>query len=90
MNIRIPAFLHQLRPIFYTVLLAGVCLPLANAKDKDTGKWTPLFNGKDLSNFAFHLGKKATENEGTFSVKDGVIIVSGNPAGYMYTKKTYS
>jgi hypothetical protein len=90
MNIRIPAFLRQLRPIFCTALLAGVCAPFAQAGDKGAEKWTPLFNGKNLSNFAFHLGKNGTKNEGTFTMKDGVIIVSGKPTGYMYTKKPYS
>jgi len=84
MKIRISALL---RPLFRTALVAGICLPLVQAENE---KWTPLFNGKDLSGFAFHLGKKGTENKGTFTVKDGIIVVSGKPSGYMYTKKSYS
>ncbi len=76
-----------LRPLFCAALTAGVCSSLAQA---DNENWTPLFNGKDFSDFAFHLGKKGTENNGTFSVKDGIIIVSGKPSGYMFTKKSYS
>jgi hypothetical protein len=52
--------------------------------------WTSLFNGKDLEGFAFHLGKKGADNNGTYTVKDGIIVVSGKPSGYMYTKKSYS
>lgn len=52
--------------------------------------WTPLFRGRDFAGFAFCFGKDATENKGTFSIKDGVIVCSGNPAGYIYTTKSYS
>jgi len=52
--------------------------------------WTSLFNGKDLEGWKFHLGKKSDENNGTFTVKDGILICSGKPYGYMYTPKSYS
>ena len=48
-----------------------------------------LFNGKDLSNWNFIVdGDKAAPGD-VFSVKDGVILIQGNPFGYMYTKKKY-
>ncbi|MFC1497609.1 DUF1080 domain-containing protein [Verrucomicrobiota bacterium] len=55
-----------------------------------TGEWKDLFNGKDLNGFAFSIGRKGTENNGTYTVKDGVVICSGKPSGYMYTRKSYS
>jgi hypothetical protein len=53
-------------------------------------QWVPLFNGQDLDAFAFHLGKEGAGNDGTFTVRDGVLICTGSPAGYLYTKKSYS
>jgi Domain of Unknown Function (DUF1080). len=48
-----------------------------------------LFNGKDLSNWNFIVdGDKAAPDD-VFSVQDGVILIHGNPFGYMYTKKKY-
>ena len=48
-----------------------------------------LFNGKDLSNWKFIVdGDKAPADQ-VFSVQDGVIVIHGNPIGYMYTAKKY-
>jgi three-Cys-motif partner protein len=49
-----------------------------------------LFNGKDLEGWRFHLGKEGAPNNGTFTVRDGLLVCSGKPAGYMYTAKSYS
>jgi hypothetical protein len=49
-----------------------------------------LFNGKDLSNWTFYLKDKSVNPAGVFTVRDGVIHISGNPFGYMRTKDTYS
>ena len=49
-----------------------------------------IFNGKDLSNWNFIIdGDKAAPGD-VYSVKDGAILIQGNPFGYMYTKKKYS
>jgi hypothetical protein len=62
---------------------------LAAQSDAEKG-WTTLFNGKDLDGWKFHLGKESTENNGTFTVEDGILICTGKPSGYMYTEKSYS
>lgn len=52
----------------------------------------PLFNGKDLTGWKtiIKVGKDHKEDDGkVFSVADGTIVVSGNPAGYFYTAKSY-
>lgn len=67
--------------------LAGPHLP-ASEKDGEQG-WTALFNGKDLEGWKFHFGKDRSTNEGTFFVKDGILICTGKPAGYMVTPKSY-
>lgn len=48
-----------------------------------------LFNGKDLSNWNFVLEKDEHSPSEVFSVRDGVIHITG-PLGYMYTQKKYS
>ena len=77
------------RPRFlraFAILILTGC-PLAHGAEES---WSPLWNGKDFEGFAFHMGKGGTDNDGTFSVKDGVIVCTGKPSGYMYTKKPYS
>jgi Domain of Unknown Function (DUF1080) len=49
-----------------------------------------LFNGKDLSNWVFHLKDPSIDPATVFTVKNGVINISGNPFGYMRTKDVYS
>jgi hypothetical protein len=49
-----------------------------------------LFNGKDLNNWIFKLKDPAVDPAGVFTIKDGVIHISGNPFGYMRTREHYS
>jgi uncharacterized protein (TIGR03000 family) len=56
----------------------------APSPGQDAG-FVALFNGKDLSGWKT-VPEKA---ENTFTVKDGMIVVSGNPNGYFYTDKSY-
>lgn len=76
------------------VLTTAVALALGapawlTAAESGDQRWTPLFNGKNFDGWNFHLGKEGAGNEGTFTVKDGVLICSGKPSGYMYTVKSY-
>jgi hypothetical protein len=48
-----------------------------------------LFNGKDMSGWTYFLEDKSKKMEDVWSVKDGMIICSGNPAGYIRTEKDY-
>lgn len=48
-----------------------------------------LFNGTDLSNWNFVLEKSDVPVEKVFFVKDGLIHITGEPLGYMYTKQKY-
>jgi len=65
------------------VLLLG-CVVLAGCKSWPCGKsckskgWQSLFDGKSLD------GWKASERQGTFSVKDGVIVVKGDRSHLFY------
>jgi hypothetical protein len=48
-----------------------------------------LFNGKDLSNWNFVIEDNRVPAEQVYSVQDGVILIQGEPFGYMYTKEKY-
>lgn len=61
-------------------------LPAQTADDQG---WIRLFNGKDLDGWQFDFGKAGSENRGTFSVKDGILICTGKPAGFMYTARSF-
>jgi hypothetical protein len=57
------------------ILVAALVLALAvQAHPTDEKGFTPLFNGKDLDGWRFHLGQEGAGNSGTFSVKDGVLL----------------
>ena len=49
-----------------------------------------LFNGKDLSGWAFCLKDASVDPKTVFSVKDGVIHIEGKPSGYMRTETDYA
>ncbi len=46
-----------------------------------------LFNGKDLSGWTFHLQDPEKKMEDVWSVKEGVLLCTGKPAGYLRTIK---
>lgn len=63
---------------------------LCFGSEANAQKTIKLFNGKDLSNWNFVVDKNAVPAEQVYSVEDGVINITGNPFGYMYTKDKYS
>jgi hypothetical protein len=62
----------------------------SKGKKTDQAEVVTLFNGKDLGNWVFTLKDKTVDPASVFTVKDGVIHISGNPFGYMRTTGTYS
>ncbi|MBN2508585.1 MAG: DUF1080 domain-containing protein [Verrucomicrobia bacterium] len=72
--------------LLLAIVLAGLGEGFGHAAEQ---RWEPLFNGRDFDGFAFHLGKEGADNKGTFSIRDGVMICSGTPSGYLYTRKSY-
>lgn len=64
-----------------TVLVAGSAA-LAGEPDKDG--LVPMFNGKDLSGW-----KYVNTPEKTFYVKDGEVITTGTPTGFLRTDRHY-
>jgi hypothetical protein len=49
-----------------------------------------LFNGKDLGGWVFILKDPSVDPLKVFTVRDGLIHISGAPFGYMRTKKSFS
>ena len=69
---------------------ALVAAALFSSSDAEAQKTKSLFNGKDLSNWSFVVKDNAVAPETVYSVKDGMIRISGQPFGYMHTKEKYS
>ena len=49
-----------------------------------------LFNGENFDGWKFHLGEEGKDNDGSFTITDGMINCPGDPRGYIYTHKSYS
>ncbi len=62
----------------------------AKTPKKSKTETVQLFNGKDLSNWAFKLRDASVDPMKVFSVQNGVIRIAGEPFGYMRTKDVYS
>ncbi len=75
--------LRSLRFGLAAALLASLASHLAIAGD-DKG-FVDLFNGKDLTGWKVFPEKAAK----AVTVKDGAVVVAGNPAGYFHTDKSF-
>jgi hypothetical protein len=76
--------MNPLRCLAALLLALAVATPaLPDDKSKDDG-FVPMFNGKDLSGWVNVNGAPST-----FYVKDGEIITTGKPTGYLRTTKQY-
>lgn len=80
--------MRRLLPLLAAALFAA---PALAADDK----FTPLFNGKDTTGWTFFLRPPANtpdakpDPKDTWSVKDGVLVCTGKPNGYVVTEKEY-
>ncbi len=72
-----------------SLLLTLLCLTsLGAAESVKPAAKAELFNGKDLSGWVSHLRDNASA-DGTWSVKDGLLICTGKPNGFLRTEKSY-
>lgn len=82
--------------LFILALFAGISSDLNAQKGKKEKSQKPkagtvqLFNGKDLKNWDFYLKDASKTPAQVFTVKDGVIHITGDPFGYMRSKGEYS
>jgi hypothetical protein len=60
----------------------------ARPRTPPTGPPIDLFNGRNLSGWTYRLEKPDVKPESVWSVKDGVLHCTGQPAGYLLTKAT--
>lgn len=67
-----------------STLIAVFAASLAIAVEPDKDGYVPLFNGKDLTGWV-----PVNVHPKSFFVKDGEIITTGQPIGYMRTDKQY-
>src|ERR1044071_8725235 len=75
--------MKPLRWIAALLLALAVVVPAPTEEKKDDG-FVPMFNGKDLTGWV-----NVNCAPGTFYVKDGQIITTGKPTGYLRTEKQY-
>jgi hypothetical protein len=61
-----------------------------NGQEVQIAETVMLFNGTDLLNWEFFLRGDSVDPATVFSVKDGIISITGEPFGYMRTKEKYS
>lgn len=67
------------------ILFALACVLLAAS----CGHKEMLFNGKDLDGWVFFTREDSTVTEPTFTARDGVLHITGQPFGYIRTVKKY-
>jgi hypothetical protein len=73
------------RIAFLAVFAASLGVLVSQAAGGDDKGFVDLLNGKDLTGWKT-LPEKADK---TYTVADGYLKVSGNPAGYFYSDKSY-
>ncbi|HUR55917.1 MAG TPA: DUF1080 domain-containing protein [Gemmataceae bacterium] len=76
----------MLRLSAFTLLAVGLTLPAAGRDDKPkpADGFTPMFNGRDLTGWV-----NVNCHPSTFFVKDGEIVTTGKPTGFLRTEKQY-
>ena len=67
---------------------AGLVLPSESITPKD--EVIPLFNGKDLTGlYSWRKDTGYEDPSGAYSVRDGLLRISGEPHGYLATREAY-
>ena len=56
---------------------------------QDEKGFEKLFNGKDLRGWKFALEGEEPDPAKAFRVQDGVLVCTGDPAGYAYTERSF-
>ncbi len=75
-------------PVLTTLFAAACSLAFAAEPETPTAK-TALFNGKDTEGWVSYLKNGAPADQ-TWSVKDGLLVCTGAPAGFLRTEKSNS
>ncbi len=75
--------------IIMLIPIPGINKAQTSGEKKENNKIL-LFNGKDLNNWVFKLKDPSVDPVTVFTVRNGLIHISGNPFGYMRTRDIYS
>src|SRR5689334_4474827 len=74
--------------------LSLVALVIGSAVAAADDGFTPLFNGKDLTGWTTYVRPakdgSTPDAKGTWQVKEGVLVCTGQPMGYVLTDKEYT
>lgn len=76
----------MVRTLLTTAMITWVACQNVQADDG----FKPLFNGRDMTNWTMFLGDDKADPAKTWSVKDGNIICTGKPAGYIITNEEFA
>lgn len=69
--------------------LAALCLLAAWMGSASAADWQILFDGRSLQGWSYFTDKAGAKVEDTFRVKDGILVCTGIPTGFIYTQKKY-
>ena len=93
-ELTLPIKVQSMQRLRSSTALVFSCVALSGLQAADDG-WTPLFNGKDTTGWTFTLRPSKDkvsdkpDPKDTWSVKDGVLLCTGKPNGYIATEKEY-
>lgn len=59
------------------------------SRGEDEPAFESLFNGTDLSGWRFTFREEGVDPSKTFLVRDGMVVCTGRPVGYMSTEASY-
>jgi hypothetical protein len=71
----------------FACIMTSLLLACASAVAKEEAEEIELFNGRDLEGWGYELSEPDVAMEDVWSVKDGVLVCKGRPAGYIVTKR---
>lgn len=77
----------MLRNLCYVGIVSLLFLPCAGALAKEEAEEIELFNGRDLEGWTYELTEPDVPMDAVWSVRDGVLVCKGVPAGYIVTKR---
>lgn len=83
----IARFIAGLCAITIFVQSSSAAEPAPVIEPRTTGKPIRLFNGKNLDDWDYRLVDKGVSMDKVWSVKDGLLLCTGKPTGYILTKR---
>jgi hypothetical protein len=88
--LRASAFSAMASSLGSPILRAQSSPPNAKEPISPQGGVIPLFNGKDLTGlYSWLKDTQYSDPRGVFTVRDGVLVISGEVAGYLATERSY-